>query len=60
MASQTVIIPSIKHASLSRLRSSLFMLVSGSVLLYVVGFSPMSVLHNAAHDTRHAAVFPCH
>lgn len=30
------------------------------VVLYGVGFNEMSVAHNAAHDARHAAVFPCH
>lgn len=32
----------------------------GAVLLYFAGFSSMPVLHNAAHDTRHTAAFPCH
>jgi cobalt transporter subunit CbtB len=30
------------------------------VLLYPVAFSPMEALHNAAHDGRHSAGFPCH
>jgi cobalt transporter subunit CbtB len=25
-----------------------------------VGFAPVSAVHNAAHDTRHSAAFPCH
>lgn len=29
-------------------------------LVYLVGFAPMAPLHNAAHDTRHTAAFPCH
>ena len=32
----------------------------GMVLLFGVGFSPISALHNAAHDTRHSTAFPCH
>ena len=32
----------------------------GVVLLFGVGFSHIEALHNAAHDTRHAAAFPCH
>ncbi len=32
----------------------------GAVLLYGVGFAPMDVAHNAAHDARHAFAFPCH
>jgi len=31
----------------------------GLALLYGVGFAPAAV-HNAAHDARHAAAFPCH
>jgi len=30
------------------------------VVLYGVGFNEMSIAHNAAHDARHSAVFPCH
>ncbi|WP_417328754.1 CbtB domain-containing protein [Halomonas cupida] len=32
----------------------------GALILYAVGFLPMSAAHNAAHDTRHVFVFPCH
>jgi len=32
----------------------------GSFLIYGVGFAQPSQLHNAAHDGRHAHVFPCH
>jgi len=32
----------------------------GVVLLFVVGFAPMDVAHNAAHDARHSFAFPCH
>jgi cobalt transporter subunit CbtB len=32
----------------------------GLVLIWGVGFSPMEVVHNAAHDVRHSAGFPCH
>lgn len=35
-------------------------LVFGAVVLFAVGFMPMSAAHNAAHDTRHALAFPCH
>lgn len=34
--------------------------LAGLGLLWVVGFSEMDALHDLAHDTRHAAVFPCH
>lgn len=32
----------------------------GMMIFLFVGFSPMQILHNAAHDTRHATSFPCH
>jgi len=32
----------------------------GIALLYFVGFTPAMAVHNAAHDTRHTAAFPCH
>jgi len=32
----------------------------GAFLIWGVGFSPIAVLHNAAHDTRHSMAFPCH
>ena len=32
----------------------------GAVMIFGVGFAHSSVLHNAAHDTRHAIGFPCH
>jgi cobalt transporter subunit CbtB len=32
----------------------------GLALVLFVGFAPMDVVHNAAHDARHAFAFPCH
>ena len=32
----------------------------GLVLLYGVGLSQPPAVHDATHDTRHAAGFPCH
>lgn len=32
----------------------------GLGLLYASGFATPSLLHNAAHDWRHAHNFPCH
>lgn len=34
--------------------------VFGVGLVLTTGFAHSSVLHNAAHDTRHALSFPCH
>ncbi len=35
-------------------------LVFGMVIIYGVGFAPMGIAHNAAHDVRHSVAFPCH
>ncbi len=32
----------------------------GIFIVGFVGFSHLEVVHNAAHDTRHANAFPCH
>ena len=32
----------------------------GLGVLFVAGFANSAVLHDAAHDTRHAVGFPCH
>ena len=48
--------------STRRMTVALQMILTGAVLIFVVGFAQGSggFLHNAAHDTRHAASFPCH
>ena len=35
-------------------------LLLGLGFIFLVGFAPVSAVHNAAHDTRHSATFPCH
>lgn len=37
-----------------------FAALLGVFLIWGVGFSQISAVHNAGHDTRHAAPFPCH
>ncbi|MEQ8709871.1 MAG: CbtB domain-containing protein [Rhodospirillales bacterium] len=32
----------------------------GAGLVFTTGLAGSSVLHNAAHDTRHSLAFPCH
>ncbi len=34
--------------------------MAGIFLLLFTGFAQASVLHDSAHDTRHAIAFPCH
>ena len=35
-------------------------LAFGAIIIFAVGFLPTDAAHNAAHDTRHTAAFPCH
>lgn len=43
-----------------RLKAVVVAAALGLGLLFVSGFAPAATLHNAAHDWRHAANFPCH
>ena len=42
------------------LRAAVVALLVGLGLIYLTGFAYPEVIHNAAHDTRHASGFPCH
>lgn len=35
-------------------------LILGLGLIFVAGLSQAAVLHDSAHDVRHAVAFPCH
>ena len=53
--------PSIESFSQkSLLTQTLAALVFGIIILFAVGFAPMEIAHNAAHDARHTLAFPCH
>ena len=43
-----------------RLVAGLTAALLGTFMLIGVGFAGSEVVHNAAHDTRHAFTFPCH
>ncbi len=43
-----------------RIAPGLVALLLGAALIYVTGFASKVELHNAAHDGRHSAGFPCH
>ena len=47
-------------SSTSRYVQATIALAFGLFIVGMVGFSPLSVAHNAAHDARHANAFPCH
>jgi cobalt transporter subunit CbtB len=42
------------------LKAALIAAVIGVGLVFLTGFAHTLVLHNGAHDTRHALSFPCH
>lgn len=43
-----------------RLVAGVLALLMGSFLVFGAGFAHSSVLHDTAHDVRHANGFPCH
>ena len=43
-----------------RLTAAICASILGAGLVYFAGFSHIEAVHNAAHDTRHSAAFPCH
>ncbi len=64
ITSGTLCTPSMSDAGVStrRMTAAVLSILGGLVLIFTVGFAQGSggFLHNAAHDTRHAASFPCH
>jgi cobalt transporter subunit CbtB len=44
----------------SRLVPALLAAAMGFVLVYASAFADMPAVHDAAHDGRHSAGFPCH
>src|SRR5215469_16089163 len=40
--------------------AAVFAALLGALVIWAVGFSHIQIAHNAAHDTRHSAGFPCH
>jgi cobalt transporter subunit CbtB len=44
----------------SRLAPAFLALMLGCFVVGMTGFASIEVIHNAAHDVRHATSFPCH
>ena len=40
--------------------SAVVAILLGTFFVFGIGFSHSNVIHNAAHDSRHSAGFPCH
>jgi cobalt transporter subunit CbtB len=43
-----------------RLSAVVLAMTLGIALVFLSGFAAPAVIHNAAHDWRHAHNFPCH
>lgn len=52
--------PTASLGAQDRMIAGLTALILGVFLIYGAGLANADVLHNAAHDTRHAFGFPCH
>lgn len=50
----------LSRAQDNTLLSVAFAAVLGFALLFVAGYAQAAILHDAAHDQRHAMAFPCH
>lgn len=50
------------HTTLKSTLTLVFVASLGLGLIFTVGFvqGKGNIMHNAAHDTRHSASFPCH
>jgi cobalt transporter subunit CbtB len=57
---QTITQPQTVPLAAGRLAACGAAFILGLALIFLVGFAQPSVLHNAAHDSRHALAFPCH
>ncbi len=50
----------VRRLSIAGLIPAVLAAVIGCGLVYASGFAERAELHNAAHDGRHSAGFPCH
>ena len=53
-------LPNIATELSGRLGRAALLAVVGATLVFVTGFAQPNLLHNAAHDSRHAFATPCH
>jgi cobalt transporter subunit CbtB len=50
----------VSTATTARLPVAAAIFLMGLAFVFVAGFAQPELLHNAAHDLRHAMSFPCH
>ncbi len=60
MLNQAVSVEQTSQLSAGRFAACMVAFVLGMTLVFLVGFAHPMMLHNAAHDSRHALAFPCH
>lgn len=53
-------LPVLSTAISGRLWRATALALAGAMLVYVSGFAQPDLVHNAAHDARHAFATPCH
>ncbi len=53
------LVQSLSH-SRPQILSIILAALLGLLVIYVAGHSQYHILHDAAHDVRHATGFPCH
>ena len=58
MHQQTVFVQPVLRAKAAS--AAALAMIFGIFVLAGVGFAGASVIHNAAHDSRHSFAFPCH
>ncbi len=56
----SVLRPEASTSRTATLASAVVATLLGAFLVLGAGFAPISTVHNAAHDARHAFAFPCH
>ncbi len=56
MTQQTLETPRLSARSIQLLAAAML----GATLFAITALAPVDAIHNAAHDTRHSAGFPCH
>lgn len=49
-----------QQTSRQALTAAVVAMFLGVVMIFMAGFAPLEIVHNAAHDSRHSAGFPCH
>lgn len=59
-AAQTKAMPAAVLRPMTNAWSALLVAALGLALIVAAGFAETQVLHNATHDARHSAGFPCH